>query len=184
MKKIASTKLVAAKFCRRVGLKIAFATLIFCSIDLSAQRSDISSGNNLPIAIENYLPKSGDSKLSKDADRFRSLANELQPAAYYATDGLKVYGKQPLVFNLDATAIEGFSSKSIKEMPSVELLRVTINKSADSKALLTEEILTLFPKLKYVFVVSTAKISSSDIAALTRNLSQDQIIIYQIASIK
>lgn len=116
---------------------------------------------------------------SSGVDHLENLLNEVQPAVYLSSGQVKTFGDQPTALYTDVNSLANASSLvALKE--SIEIVTIRMDRSADLRSI-DLSLLSSFPNLKYVYLLSTVETSSSNLANLIRNSDNRFVVFYKIS---
>lgn len=156
--------------------KIAVIFLILCGaffINTSAFGQSLAHGNNL-VTLQAIQE---DSQLDDSAlSHLNSLLQEVQTAIYLDDSGHKVYGAHPVCVYTDLLNFKAI--KSLVDINHVELVTVRIYPTSDLGDQIDIELLSDFPKLRYVYILSTADLPQNTLKKIIKNYKDSGIIVF------
>lgn len=116
---------------------------------------------------------------SSGVDRLENLLNEVQPAVYLSSGQTKTYGDQPTVLYTDVNSLTN-ASMLVASKESIEIVTINVERSADLRTI-DLSLLSSFPNLKYVYLLSTVETSSSNLVNLVQNPGNRFVVFYKIS---
>ncbi|MBS1534703.1 MAG: hypothetical protein JST78_06445 [Bacteroidetes bacterium] len=116
---------------------------------------------------------------SSGVDHLENLLNEVQPAVYLSSGQVKTFGDQPTALYTDVNSLANASSL-VASKESIEIVTIRMDRSADLRSI-DLSLLSSFPNLKYVYLLSTVETSSSNLANLIRNSDNRFVVFYKIS---
>lgn len=116
---------------------------------------------------------------SSDADHLENLLNEVQPSVYLSSGQVKTYGDQPTALFTDVNSLANASSL-VTSKESIEMVTIRMERSADLRTI-DLSLLSSFPNLKYVYLLSTTETTASTLVSLVQNADARFVVFYKIS---
>lgn len=112
-------------------------------------------------------------------DHLENLLNEVQPAVYLSSGQVKTFGDQPTALYTDVNSLVNASSL-VSSKESIEMVTIRMERSADLRTI-DLSLLSSFPNLKYVYLLSTVETTPSTLVGLVQNADARFVIFYKIS---
>lgn len=174
------------QFMMRMLLLLVF---VFSAMDITAQtakgtRSAAASQSESTVQaivhVDQFLQSLQAAKPG-NAKRVKSLLNDVQPSAYVEAGAVKTYGSSPVCLFTD---VRSFSSLGSLNLPqSVEIVTVKFKNQSDLSAALDLSVLSAFPRLQYVYLVSEVNVTGPKIISIVHNTDPRYSVFYNIPTL-
>jgi hypothetical protein len=92
---------------------------------------------------------------------------------------LKTFGDQPTALYTDVNSLANASSL-VTSKESIEMVTIRMERSADLRTI-DLSLLSSFPNLKYVYLLSTVETTSSNLVNLVQNADNRFVVFYKIS---
>ena len=159
--------LVLACFCATTYGQAARTTVVPRVTEVNAFLTSLrSSENAAPSAIV-------------DATRLEHLLKDVQPATYFYSGVVKNYGENPVSLYTNAVSLSNINSSTI-ERGNIEMVTITINAASELNNFIDLSVFSSFPKLKYIYILSTVETTETVISNLVRNSNPSYGVFYKI----
>lgn len=117
---------------------------------------------------------------SARAAHLESLINDNQPSVYFNGRGVRSYGDNPIVTYTNPASLPNLRQAQF-DKSTVEIVTIRLNTEADKNSILDLSVLSEFPNLKYVYILSDVKTTGDAITKLVKNASAAYSVFYKIA---
>lgn len=134
---------------------------------------EISSYINQGALMRSAKPGYSDSKNLED------LVTQVQPSVYVKAGSVNSYGEKPKNLFTDLSSINQLGNLSIQKN-NIEIIVISIDRSADLNSAINLSMLSSFKNLKYVYFVSKVAISSQNISSMITNYNDKYSIFYKV----
>lgn len=158
--------------------------VVFFAMDVSAQTGKstrtASPSQNEPTAqaivhVDKFLAAQ---QARSGAAKVQSLMNDVQPSAYVESGSVKTYGDDPVCLYTD---VRSFSSLGTLEVPrAVQMITVKFKTASDFSSPLDFSVLSAFPRLQYVYLVSETNVTGPKLVSLVKNTDPRYNVFYNI----
>ncbi len=114
--------------------------------------------------IQDFLG-SGHSRVASnpDAARAAQLLFDVQPSAYVNGSEINVHGEGTKVVHANASSLQAINSLPAAAKASAEALFIKIESASDKSSPINLSLLSGFPNMKYVYILSTVNSTPTDI---------------------
>jgi hypothetical protein len=116
---------------------------------------------------------------SSGVDHLENLLNEVQPSVYLSSGQVKTFGDQPTALYTDVNSLANANSL-VSSKESIEMVTIRMERSADLRTI-DLSLLSSFPNLKYVYLLSTVETTSSTLVSLIQNSDARFVVFYKIS---
>jgi len=116
---------------------------------------------------------------SSGLDHLENLLNEVQPAVYLSSGQVKTFGDQPTALYTDVNSLANVSSL-VASKESIEIVTIRMERSADLRTI-DLSLLSSFPNLKYVYLLSTTETTANTLSSLVQNTDGRFVVFYKIS---
>ncbi|WP_191018663.1 hypothetical protein [Flavobacterium selenitireducens] len=157
---------------------------VFFAMDLSAQTdkgtrtaspSQQESNGKAIVHVDQFL--SGQQARS-GAAQVRSLMNDVQPSTYVESGSVKTYGDDPVCLYTDVKSFSSLAALNVSQ--EVQMITVKFKSAGDLSSPLDFSVLSAFPKLQYVYLVSETNVAGPRLASLVKNNDPRYNVFYNI----
>ena len=167
-------------FMKRLLLLLVLAC--FCA-NASAQDLRATQGNQL-MEVKAYLAYLKTSEVSarnsnSNSNRLEQLLREVQPAVYYLSGEVKIYGENPTALYTNSSSLNTLENASI-EKATIEMVTITVSQNTDLSRPLDLSVFSNFPNLKYIYILSNVDTSGTVISNLIQNSNPKIGVFYKI----
>lgn len=108
-----------------------------------------------------------------------NLLNEVQPSVYLSSGQVKTFGDQPTALYTDVSSLANASSL-VDSKESIEMVTIRMERSADLRTI-DLSLLSSFPNLKYVYLLSTTETTANTLSSLVQNTDGRFVVFYKIS---
>lgn len=112
-------------------------------------------------------------------DHLENLLNEVQPAVYLSSGQVKTFGDQPTALYTDVSSLADANSL-VSSKESIEMVTIRMERSADLRTI-DLSLLSSFPNLKYVYLLSTIETTANTLVSLVQNTDSRFVVFYKIS---
>jgi len=116
---------------------------------------------------------------SSGLDHLENLLNEVQPAVYLSSGQVKTFGDQPTALYTDVNSLVN-ASNLVSSKESIEMVTIRMERSADLRTI-DLSLLSSFPNLKYVYLLSTTETTANTLVSLVQNADSRFVVFYKIS---
>lgn len=111
--------------------------------------------------------------------RVEDLIKNIQPAIYVSAIDVNTYGVSPVCLYTD---IESLNTDRFSNLlrNDIEIVTIKIDSGQDLNSIIDISLFSIFPKLRYIYILSTIKITEDAIIRLVRNNSSDYNVFYNV----
>ncbi|WP_290841412.1 hypothetical protein [Flavobacterium sp.] len=166
---------------------------VFSAMDISAQAARGTRTNSQneatsqPIVhVDQFIAAlrgSGQTRSAANTPlRVESLINDVQSSSYVENETVKTYGDNPVCVFTDAASFANLVSLNFPKR-DVELITVKLKSQRDLSGL-DFSTLSVFPNLKYVYLISEVATTERDIVNVVRNNDPKVSVFYNLARTK
>ncbi len=159
-----------------------FLSLLFILLTIVPQMSTaqraISTERIAVLSIGQFmasLPANG-----SETTRVKSLLNDLHSSIYLRSGEVKTYGAQPLCMFTDVSSLNLISSVPLSQRNSVEIITIKITEAADFNAGIELASFSIFPNLKYVYIISEIETTPRKISDMLSQTKPSMKVFYNI----
>jgi hypothetical protein len=157
--------------------------LAFYCAGINAQETR-SSQESPVMEVNAYLAylrssEAGSRNLNASSNRLTDLLKDVQPAVYYLRGEVKAYGENPTSLYTNVSSLSEIDS-AITTKESIEILTISVNQMSDLNGRLDLSVLSNFPNLKYVYILSTIETTATVISGLVQNSNARFGVFYKI----
>lgn len=117
--------------------------------------------------------------LNSNSNRLENLLKEVQPAIYFRSGEIRLYGENPTALYTDVASLQGLGSR-ITTNESIEIVTISLNQSSDLSSPIDLSVFSNFPNLKYIYIMSTVETSGNTISGLVRNSDSRFGVFYKV----
>ncbi len=108
-----------------------------------------------------------------------SLLDDVNTAIYYYGGTSRVYGDRPECLYTDVASFGGLRSANI-DVSNVKMLTIKVSSAAQLANSIDLSILSSFPQLRYVYIISEVEASGNQIIRMVRNAGAGYSIFYSV----
>lgn len=130
-------------------------------------------------AYLSYLRSADLSSRNSSASRLEKLLKEVQPGVYYLQGQVRNYGENPTALYTSVGSLRDVASV-VASRATIEIVTIYLNQSSDLNSPIDLSLLSSFPNLKYVYIMSTVETSAAAITQLVRNSNPSLGVFYKI----
>jgi len=116
---------------------------------------------------------------SSESTHLKSLLNDLQPAAYFESGVVNVYGEQPNSLFTNPDSLSSLANANF-EKQNIEIVTIRLSKSFDITRTIDLSVFGAFPKLKYVYILSAVENNPQNIIRKVQNIPSRLQVFYKI----
>jgi len=116
---------------------------------------------------------------STSASYLESLLKNVQPAVYIQTSDTKSYGENPNSLFLDANMLPDLNRTDYAR-GNIEIITISIKTNADLRSVINLNVFANFPRLKYIYLLSTLDTTKTVLSNLIQNNNSNYGIFYKI----
>ncbi|GEP52498.1 hypothetical protein FNO01nite_31700 [Flavobacterium noncentrifugens] len=109
----------------------------------------------------------------------KSLLDDLQPAVYFESGVVNVYGEQPNSLFTNPDSLNSIASADF-EKKNIEIVTIRLSKSFDASHMIDLSVFGAFPKLKYVYILSAVENNPQNIIRKVQNIPSRLQVFYKI----
>jgi hypothetical protein len=156
--------------------------LVFYCSSIGAQERGTQESQVMEVnAYMDYLRASEVSarNLNSNSIRLKNLLEEVQPAIYFRSGEIRLYGENPTSLYTDVASLQTILSR-ITANESIEIVTISLSQSSDLRNPIDLSIFSNFPNLKYIYIMSTVETSGSIISDLIRNTNSRFGVFYKV----
>ena len=156
--------------------------LVFYCSSIGAQERGTEESQVMEVnAYMAYLRASEVSarNLNSNSIRLKNLLEEVQPAIYFRSGEIRLYGENPTSLYTDVASLQTLLSR-ITANESIEIVTISLSQSSDLNNPIDLSIFSNFPNLKYIYIMSTVETSGSIISDLIRNTNSRFGVFYKV----
>ena len=117
--------------------------------------------------------------LNSNSIRLKNLLEEVQPAIYFRSGEIRLYGENPTSLYTDVASLQTILSR-ITANESIEIVTISLSQSSDLRNPIDLSVFSNFPNLKYIYIMSTVETSGSIISDLIRNTNSRFGVFYKV----
>jgi hypothetical protein len=117
--------------------------------------------------------------LNSNSIRLKNLLEEVQPAIYFRSGEIRLYGENPTSLYTDVASLQTLLSR-VTANESIEIVTISLSQSSDLNNPIDLSIFSNFPNLKYIYIMSTVETSGSIISDLIRNSNSRFGVFYKV----
>ncbi len=117
---------------------------------------------------------------SSEATRVKSLLNDMHSSIYLRSGEVKNYGAQPLCLFTDVSSLSLMPSVAVSQRNSVEIITIKITDSSDFSTGIGLYSFSIFPNLKYVYIISEIETTPRKIANMVSETKPSVKVFYNI----
>lgn len=111
--------------------------------------------------------------------RFNSLINDKNPSVYITNSNVSLYGVNPTCLYTDVNGLTNINNPTILK-DNIEMITIKINKISDLSTILNLELLASYPKLRYIYFLSSINVTRNNIRNMLQNTNDNYSVIYNI----
>ena len=111
--------------------------------------------------------------------RVESLIKDIQPSIYVLSTDANTYGDNPVCLFTDAKLLN-FANFLNLSSNDIEIVTIKINDNKDLNSIIDLSIFSNFPKLKYIYILSTVRSTEDDIIKLVKNNNPKYNVFYSV----
>ena len=157
--------------------------LACCCASINAQETRSLQGTPV-MEVNAYLAhlrtsEAGSRNLNSSSTRLTGLLQDVQPAVYYLRGEVKAYGEHPTSLYTNVSSLPEVEA-AIANKESIEMVTITVNQISDLNGRIDLSVLSSFPNLKYVYILSTIETSGTVISGLVQNTNGRFGVFYKI----
>lgn len=175
MKKITIRTVSHSHYSKLFIKSIILFAILFCYANVFSQTERI--GNQKISDRDVFL--NGFSATQSESTHLKSLLNDLQPAVYFESGIVNVYGEQPNSLFTNPDSLNSLSSAGF-EKENIEIVTIRLSKSFDTNKPIDLSVFAAFPKLKYVYILSAVENNPQNIVRTVRNIPSRLQVFYKI----
>ncbi len=112
-------------------------------------------------------------------EHLENLLYEVQPSVYLSSGQAKTFGDEPTALYTDVNSLANVSSL-VASKESIEIVTIQLERSTDLR-MIDLSLLSSFPNLKYVYLLSTVETTSNTLVNLIQNSENRFVIFYKIS---
>ena len=167
---------------RKVLLLLMF---VFFYSNINAQLRNISEESDVVTVtnIDSYFDNAKKSTVSNvaklNAQNLKTLTTNVQPSVYCYSNTLNTYGDKPVNLFTDMNSLAQVDNL-VTLKNNIEIVIIKIDNASQLNASINLALLSNFKKLKYIYIVSSIDISSSEIANMITNYNEKYSVFYKI----
>lgn len=168
------------QFMMRMLLLLVF---VFSAMDISAQAaasakrtapSQSESSERTIVHLDQFL--SGLQNRASESTYVKGLLYDVQPSAYLEAGSVKTYGDNPTNLFTDASSFAGIGSVQLPA--TIEIVTVKFKNQNDLTKPLNLSVLSAFPRLRYVYLLSEVKATGGQIVSIVKNVDPRYSVFY------
>jgi len=114
-----------------------------------------------------------------ESAHLKSLLNDLQPAVYFDSGVVNVYGEQPNSLFTNPDSLSSLANADF-EKANIEIVTIRLSKSFDTSRTIDLSVFAAFPKLKYVYILSAVENNPQNIIRKVQNIPSHLQVFYKI----
>jgi hypothetical protein len=157
--------------------------LAFYCAGINAQETRGSQGSQVMEVnafMANLRASEGSSRnLNSNSSRLENLLKEVQPAIYFRSGEIRLYGENPTSLYIDVPSLRDSASR-ITANESIEIVTISLNQISDLSSPIDLTVFSNFPNLKYIYILSTVETSGNVISSLIRNSNSRFGVFYKV----
>jgi hypothetical protein len=111
--------------------------------------------------------------------RIESLTKDVQPSIYVSSQDVKTYGDKPTCLFIDIKSLNTVNLSNLL-INDIEIITIKINNTQDLSSMIDLSKFSNFPKLKYIYILSTVKSPKDEIIRLIKNNNPKYDVFYNI----
>jgi hypothetical protein len=159
--------------------------LVFFYSNINAQLRNISEESDVVTVtnIDSYFDtakKSTASNVAKlNAQNLKTLTTNVQSSVYCYSNTLNTYGDEPVNLFTDMNSLAQVDNL-VTLKNNIEIVIIKIDNASQLNSSINLALLSNFKKLKYIYIVSSIDISSSEIVNMITNYNEKYSVFYKI----
>lgn len=167
-------------FMKRLLLLLVLA---FYCVGANAQDSRATQGAQL-MDRDAYLAYLRTSELSErnsisNSNRLERLLREVQPAVYYFSGEVRLYGENPTALYTNSGSLNAIQNAVVSKQ-TIEIVTINISQNTDLSTPIDLSVFSNFPNLKYIYILSNVETTGTVISNLIRNNNANVGVFYKI----
>lgn len=157
--------------------------LAFYCADISAQ--DVRDSQDSPLMeVDAYLAmlrssESNSRNLNSSSSRLESLLKDVQPSIYFLNGEQRSYGENPTSIYTNVSSLPNLAS-AISTNSTIEFVTIRVNQVSDLSSPIDLSAFSIFPNLKYIYIIATVETSGAAISASLRNRNARFGVFYKV----
>lgn len=155
------------------GVVVIFVFFLSLQVKVFAQETSSSENSSIQL-LDSYIGAA----TNPDAIRLKDLVYEVQASVYFYTNQINTYGSAPVNLYTDFNGISRLPEATF-EKETIELITIRIENSSQILNKLNLSNLSAFPKLKYVYILTTFPYSLEQISKIITNSNKNYIVVYK-----
>jgi len=112
--------------------------------------------------------------------RVKSLLKDLQPSVYLRAGVTNNYGDEPVCLFTDVSSINLIQVVDEQHRNTVELITININESIDLNGNINMSLFSVFPNLKYIYIISSVDTTPRKITNMFSQVNSQFKVFYNI----
>ncbi len=159
--------------------------LVFFYSNISAQLQNISQESDVVTVtnIDSYFDTAKKNTVSNgaklNAQNLKTLTTNVQPSVYCYSNTVNTYGDKPVNLFTDMNSL-GQLDNLVTLKNNIEIVIIKVDNRSQINSSINLALLSNFKKLKYIYIVSSIDISSSEIANMITNYNEKYSVFYKI----
>jgi len=151
--------------------KVILLLMLFASVMVSAQENKISDRDDF---IRSLI-----SEQRENGMHLKKLIDELQPSVYFDNGIVNSYGENPVALYTNPGSISSLSNANIADK-NIEIVTIRLSKSFEANSTIDLSAFAAYPKLRYVYILSTVPNNPQQIIRSVRNIPAKLNVFYKI----
>ena len=111
--------------------------------------------------------------------RVEKLIYDVQPAVYFKNNVMKLYGDQPVSLFTDIKSLSAINATSFVKN-NIEIVTIKIENASDLNLIINLNLLSEFPNLQYIYIISNVKCTESQIINLVKSENPKLDVFFNI----
>ena len=111
--------------------------------------------------------------------RVEKLIYDVQPAVYFKNNVMKLYGEQPVSLFTDIKSLGAINATSFVKN-NIEIVTIKIENASDLNLIINLNLLSEFPNLQYIYIISNVKCTESQIINLVKSENPKLDVFFNI----
>lgn len=159
--------------------------LVFFYSNINAQlrniseESDVVTVTNIDSYFDNAKKSTASNVAKLNAQNLKTLTTNVQPSVYCYSNTVNTYGDSPVNLFTDMNSLAQVDNL-VTLKNNIEIVIIKLDNASQLNASINLALLSNFKKLKYIYIVSSIDISSSEIVNMITNYNEKYSVFYKI----
>lgn len=169
------TGLCSPAFASIMKSLLLFAILLSYSSGFSqSERIESQNLNEIDVFLNGFS-----SAQPSESSHLKALLNNLQPAVYFDSGVVNIYGEQPNSLFTNPDSLNEIANADFDKQ-NIEIATIRLSKSFDTSRTIDLSVFAAFPKLKYVYILSAVENNPQNITRKVQNIPSRLHVFYKI----